>query len=242
MPRIRSVKPEFFNSADITDLTLRTRLFYEYLWTEADREGWLAWKPKNFRMRFFPSDDYDINALCSEITENGFVVLYTGDDEQVYGHIQTFKDHQVINNREAESVIAPRVKEASGRVNAQNGEGKEANQARVKDACTRVKAEGRKEGKGREHASQTRTSASPPPEGVDWKAWSDFDEHRRSTAKLRSSWTDLAKQKAANVLRPLSAEQQRACVDYSITGGYPGLYPEKAGKADKPSGLGMREV
>ncbi len=138
MPRIRTIKPEYFNSYDIACLTPLSRLFYAYLWTESDREGLLEWKPKNFRMRFFPTDQYDIADLEKELVEQGLIVIHNDDICEIPGFIK----HQVINNRESESVLT----------------------ARVKDACKRVKAEGRKEGKegkGKEGASRTRKTSIP---------------------------------------------------------------------------------
>lgn len=75
----------------------------------------------------------------------------------------------------------------------------------------------------------------PPPEGVDERAWRDFCQHRTSTAKLRQGWTDLARTKAANLLRGLTPEQQRQVVDYSITGGYPGLFPDRLRQGGRQS-------
>ena len=63
------------------------------------------------------------------------------------------------------------------------------------------------------------------PEGLNNKAWQEFDEHRR---KHKSSWSDLAKTKSANILLGLSHEEQQATVDKSVQAGWPGLYPEKA--------------
>lgn len=131
MARIRTIKPEFFNSFDIASLTPISRLFYAYLWTESDRDGLLEWKPNNFRMRFFPNDQYDIKELESELIAAKLIILHEDVCE-----IPAFTKHQVINNRETESVL----------------------RSRVKDACKRVKAEGRKEGKGKEDASKTRAS------------------------------------------------------------------------------------
>lgn len=65
------------------------------------------------------------------------------------------------------------------------------------------------------------------PNGVDPQAWQDFDEFRRSSAKLRKGWTDLGQRKAANLLRELTPEQQREVVNYSIVGGYTGLFPDR---------------
>lgn len=65
-----------------------------------------------------------------------------------------------------------------------------------------------------------------PPE-VDLLVWDEFEQHRKSSAKLRKGWTDLARTKAANILKALTKEQQSECVNYSIVGGYPGLYPDR---------------
>lgn len=62
------------------------------------------------------------------------------------------------------------------------------------------------------------------PDGVNPDAWEDFEEHRMTTTvKL----TDLARRKAAKLLLTLTHEQQEECVDYSIVGGYRGLFPDK---------------
>lgn len=73
------------------------------------------------------------------------------------------------------------------------------------------------------------------PDGVDPTAWAEFDEFRNSSAKLRKGWSDLAKKKSANLLRQLSFEQQRLCVDYSIRGGYTGLFTDRF---EKPKPVG----
>lgn len=135
MARIRTIKPEFFTSSDIVSLTPLARLFYVSLWCEADREGRLNWNTKTFKIRYFPADECDIDALSKEILDAGLVYLYESDGRQ-YGEIPCFKNHQVINNREADSVIP----------------------ARVKEACKRVLGEGRKEGKERKGTDVEETS------------------------------------------------------------------------------------
>lgn len=137
--RIRTIKPEFFTSADIASLTPLSRLFYVSMWCEADREGRIAWNPKTFKLRYFPADDCDIEQVAKEVVDAGLINLYEVDGKQ-YGEIPSFSQHQVINNRETESCLPEN--------------------PRVKDASTRVQVEGRKEGrkgrerKGKEGASQ----------------------------------------------------------------------------------------
>lgn len=127
MARIRTVKPEFFTSEDVVSLTPLARLFYIALWCEADREGRLSWKTKTLKLRYMPCDDCDIDTIAQELIDGGQIVLYkVGND--MFAEIPSFKKHQVINNRESESTLP----------------------SRVKDASPRVQGEGRKEGKGKE--------------------------------------------------------------------------------------------
>ena len=129
MARIRTIKPEFFTSEDIVELEPLARLLYIALWCEADKEGRFSWKPKTFKMRYFPGDDCNIDALCDALVTRGLVCLY-GDS---FAYVPSFKDHQHINPREKDSVIPGP---------------DEYIDARVSDASVTVKARaGRKEGR-----------------------------------------------------------------------------------------------
>lgn len=148
MARIRTVKPEFFTSEDIVSLSPLGRLLYIALWCESDKEGRLLWKPKTFKMRYFPADDCDISEMCVELLTGKLVVRY-GDG---CAYIPAFKDHQHINPRETESQLpdphasatrATRVKHASvTHIHAtvtrrEEGKGREGNEeGRVDDATT----------------------------------------------------------------------------------------------------------
>lgn len=129
MARIRTIKPDFFSSEDITLLTPLARLFYVSLWCESDKEGRFEYKPGTLKNRYFPADKADIDKLMDELLRGGLVKLYRPEGFPVLGWVCSFKKHQVINNRESESSLPPF----------------------STDACfTResgVKAEGRKEGK-----------------------------------------------------------------------------------------------
>ena len=160
MARIRTIKPEFFTSEDIVTLTPLARLFYVSLWCEADREGRLNWKLRTLKMRYLPADDCDIESLASELEQGGLIELYSVDGKS-YCLIPGFKSHQVINNRESESIIPEPQKIP-----------------RVKDASQRVKAEGKegKEGKGREGASQVTVK----PDSVEDQIWKDYLSTRKA--------------------------------------------------------------
>ena len=137
MSRIRTIKPEFFTSEDIVSLTPLSRLFYVSLWCEADREGRLSWNTRTLKLRYFPADDCDIDTMAQELIAAKLIELYEVDG-RLYAQIPSFAKHQVINNREAQSTIP----------------------ARVKDASTRVQGEGRKEGKGKEGKGREHASSS----------------------------------------------------------------------------------
>jgi hypothetical protein len=113
MAYIRTVKASFFTSDDIVTLSPLARLLYIALWTEADRKGRFTWRPGNFKLRFLPGDQCDINALCSELLESGLVATYLFDGK-TYAEIPTFKRHQSINNREGVSTLPPRITDATG--------------------------------------------------------------------------------------------------------------------------------
>jgi hypothetical protein len=177
MARIRTVKPEFFTSEDIVSLSAFARLLYIALWCEADRQGRMEWKPRTFKIRYFPADDVDINALCGEIISRGLVVLY-GDG---LAYIPQFAKHQHINPRETTSSLPN--PDASARVNNAS--------ARDSDA------QGGREGKGREgvdSASKTRATRlpadwQPTPDELRWAidARPDIDVSRE-VERFRDHW------------------------------------------------------
>ncbi|MBF3778990.1 hypothetical protein ISJ10_09270 [Burkholderia pseudomallei] len=101
MSHIRTIKPQFFTSEDVVELSLGARLLYIAMWCEADREGRFVWRPKTFKMRYFPADDLDTSVLAGELVDRGLMVLY-GDG---YAYIPTFAKHQHINPRESASIL-----------------------------------------------------------------------------------------------------------------------------------------
>jgi hypothetical protein len=113
MAYIRTIKVSFFSSADIVSLSPLARLLYIALWTEADREGRLTWRPDNFKLRFLPGDACDIRELCAELVESGLVIPYVVEGV-TYAEIPTFKRHQSINGKERASVLPKRVMNANG--------------------------------------------------------------------------------------------------------------------------------
>lgn len=171
MPRIRTIKPEFFTSEDIVNLSAFARLLYVALWCEADKEGRMAWKPKTFKMRYFPADSLDIEALCAELTGAGLVVPY-GDG---LAHIPSFRAHQHINPRESASQL-PEPTQAPK---------KGTRQPRVIDASTTREGrdsdtQGGREGKGKEISSASRFAEF-------WETW-PVNDRKQDKGKCQTKW------------------------------------------------------
>jgi hypothetical protein len=174
MARIRTIKPEFFTSEDIVSLSPLARIFYIALWCESDREGRLEWKPGTFKMRYLPGDECSISSLAEELESGGLIVLYEVDGKKL-AQIPSFKKHQVINNREAESLLPAIFESKLSRVpTRERGDQEEGRKGRE-----------RKEGKGRERK-----------EGGDglndrfdefWAAWPK-SERKQDRLKCAEKW------------------------------------------------------
>lgn len=106
MARIRTVKPMFFRHRRLflaeQETGLPLRVAYAGLWTVADREGRFKWEPEEIKLDCLPFDDVDFSRVMDALFTRGFIVKYVCGSRQ-YGVIPSFKDHQVINNREAAS-------------------------------------------------------------------------------------------------------------------------------------------
>ena len=108
MSRIRTVKPEFFKHYGLYSLekesSLPVRIAFEGLWTVADREGRFKWCPPELKISCLPYDDVDFSRVLHALTTCDFIRKYTVNGVE-YGVIPSFKEHQVINNREKASVL-----------------------------------------------------------------------------------------------------------------------------------------
>ncbi len=190
-------------------MPLHVRLLYIALWCEADREGRLVWRPRTFKLRYFPGDDFDIEDACQHLVESGHVVLY-GDG---LAHIPTFLDHQHINPRESQSTLPPphetaRVDDASG-----------TREARVSDAYMPVSdAQVGREGKEGERDASPKDDAQPAsqPRSASrfaefWEAWPSSPRKlakAECTKKWRAHGLDAVADTVLEHLRAISSTQQ----------------------------------
>jgi hypothetical protein len=189
--RIRTIKPEFFTSADICGLPPLARLLYIALWCEADREGRLVWSPRTFKIRYLPEDTCQIDKLCELLVSAGLVLTYDADG-QTLGFIPSFAAHQAVNNRESESRLTPppedltrqaRVRHASGtRDDAAKGKGREGKGTEGKGSLTTID-------ESWTMPADWITEAEGKKPGTDWKAESErFKSHHIAKATKFASW------------------------------------------------------
>lgn len=93
MARARNLKPSFFSNDILAECEPMARLLYAGLWTLADRDGRLEYRPKRIKGALFPYDSCDIEPLVSQLAARGFVQVYQAGGINVLC-IPTFGEHQ----------------------------------------------------------------------------------------------------------------------------------------------------
>ena len=93
MARTRSIKPSFFSNDILAECEPMARLLFAGLWTLADRDGRLEYRPRRIKGALFPYDNCDIEGLVEQLADRGFVVIYRANGIDVLT-IPTFSEHQ----------------------------------------------------------------------------------------------------------------------------------------------------
>jgi len=158
MARIRTIKPNFFRHTRLyraeRESGLPLRVAFAGLWTAADREGRFEWEPDVLKLDCLPFDPVDFSAVLEALRVNGHIIKYEHQDRW-YGYIPSWHEHQVVNLREAKSMIPAPTPEGELPIDA------------LQRTCTHVHARG--EGKGREgkEDSSEPAQADSEPEGAE---------------------------------------------------------------------------
>jgi hypothetical protein len=101
MPRIRTVKPEFFRSITICRLSFGSRLTFQGLWCYADDDGRYRYEPGLLKGDVWPLDDQvtaaDVAAWVGEQLDATLLCEYVVAGRR-YLHIVNWQEHQVIKN------------------------------------------------------------------------------------------------------------------------------------------------
>lgn len=93
MPRIRSIHPDQWTDERFVDLSMEARILVIGLRNFADDNGVFEWKPKTIKMKIFPADDVDVDALLMQILTQLMCIRFTSNGRQ-YGAIRNFLKYQ----------------------------------------------------------------------------------------------------------------------------------------------------
>lgn len=106
MPRLRTLKPEFFTHELLCELSPLHRLLYEGLWCYADREGRLEDRPKYLKTVVLPYDDCDVDEMLHALAVRGFILRYEMEGKRCIS-IPAFPRHQNPHPKEKPSFLPP---------------------------------------------------------------------------------------------------------------------------------------
>lgn len=102
MPRIRTLKPDFFTSPDVAQVDFPVRIFFQALWCWADDFG-IGETNLNGLLGFaFPDSDgftaHDVRRFCADCALHFGVAFYTVRGRHYYA-VPTWEKHQKLERR-----------------------------------------------------------------------------------------------------------------------------------------------
>lgn len=99
MARIRTIKPEFWTDEDMSEVSEAACLLAIGLLNYADDEGYFNANPKLIKAAIFPIREQSgsIQVLMRELSSVGYISLFSSHDGKIYGLVNNFAKHQVIN-------------------------------------------------------------------------------------------------------------------------------------------------
>lgn len=110
MARIRTIKPDFFQSEDVASLTYRARLTWIGLWTYVDDAGRCKDNIRLIKGHVWPLED-DVTASAVELdldqlASSGRIVRYEADGER-FIQVHKWADHQRISRPTPSKIPEP---------------------------------------------------------------------------------------------------------------------------------------
>jgi hypothetical protein len=208
MPRIRTIKPEFFRDEILQDLErahpeLHPMLVFAALWGHCDKQGVFEWRPRQLALDILPFLWPDTSGThlghTLEHLRGAERVRLMEHDGRLYGHIPTFSSHQRITGSEGKGEprfpdVADMV-EVTGDVDPDSGHcpsAKNTNRTHLGHTeDTPGTHSGYQEGKGREGNEEVKPPIDPPtpkPRKKPARAlpadWEPKDSHRKKAEEL----------------------------------------------------------
>lgn len=243
MPRIRTIKPEFWSSEQVVDCSATARLLFIGLWNFSDDAGRHVASAKRLKMEVFPGDPFshsDILEWIDELKQAGLIIEYEVQG-QSYWQV-TGWGHQKIEK--------PNVKHPPPPIDNRS----ENSRLTVVDSSP-------PEGKGRESIGGESNTPPTPPRGKTDQKTRKFDPKSAEipaaldTPKFRKAWEQFCEYRRDDKRKPIT---QRSCtmllnkldrdgveaaveaIEQSIANGWQGVFPERISKGGKHGGKSKR--
>lgn len=108
MPRIRTIKPDFFTSDTVSELPIRARLTWIGLWTHCDDHGRCRDNVRLIKAAVWPLDNVslrDIEEDLDSLRNHGLIFSYEVDGKN-YLQVTSWTEHQKVD-RPSKSPIPP---------------------------------------------------------------------------------------------------------------------------------------
>lgn len=217
MARIRTVKPEFFTSEQVADCSPTARLLFIGMWCFCDDGGVHPASVKRLKMEVFPADamnDKQISGFVDELIKAELLTEFSGNDGKNYWQV-TGWHHQKI---EKKNFRYPQKTDDSTTIRRPFAD----------HSAT--------EGKGRESNGEEGKEVTPSgvvlPDWVPVREWNDWvsirpkKSNKPETLQKNIEKLDAWRKKNHSV---------KEILDYSIAGGYQGLFEPKPNSYEKPS-------
>lgn len=256
MARIRTVKPEFFRHEKLQELGPLSMLIFEGLWTQCDRAGRFAWRPKTLKLDILPFIPFDMEAELTKLADAFFLVKYEAEKE-FFGVIPTFLDHQRLTGKEAiEPAKFPAPPEGKTKktrklpalTEGSVGEtlGKHSGSDETKPVSQEGKGNGDKEREGKGNGDfflpgEIHFWFSDSDFQKAWDGWEEMRKHEKpklSDHARKLNFTELQKHSGDDCSKAV------AIINKSVASGWKGFFPLKEdfnGSQNGSSGRGRRE-
>jgi hypothetical protein len=109
MPRIRSIKPQFWLDENLGGIPRDARLLYIGLWNLSDDQGVFEWRAAKIKIQLFPYDTDITPKIIEEwltlLTDTHDISKFNHDGHS-FGYIKSFLEHQEIK-KPSKWVFAP---------------------------------------------------------------------------------------------------------------------------------------
>lgn len=110
MPRIRTLKPELFQSPQVMNITLPARLLFIGLISQADDEGRGVADTRKLRAAIFPGDKFSPSQIAKwmkQLERQGLVKIYRADAHGELYALPTWNRHQKVEKRRTSAYPPP---------------------------------------------------------------------------------------------------------------------------------------